>query len=357
MDKNNLNKFVDEALKKKDFKKINDLLSQTINTSIDIARGAISTFSNAIGRKNNDYIPAKDPELVMPNPGFTKKAFIARFIGYIASFVFLVSGIGNFLDNNIIAGIFLFLPGIITGYGSYSYGKSQIQKNIRLNRYIRELKKDTVISLNDLATAVNMDVPFVARELKNFIKEDIFREGRVVENDSIFILDNKTYKLYKERAYEAGYDLYDGVSESYDDTKQNIDDSEVYLKQLRRLQADLDEPVKSKVKVLNSIVERIFAYAKKNPESLETSYRFMSYYLPTVIKLLDSYREYESIEFEGENIKSAMFDIEMSMDTINSAFEKFIDDLYESDTFDVKADLNVMKTVMSRDGLIKNNRE
>ena len=110
--------------------------------------------------------------------------------------------------------------------------------------------------------------------------------------------------------------------------------------------------MKYKIGVLNGTVQKILEFIKKYPESKETCYRFMSYYLPTTVKLLNSYNEYEDIEVKGENINSAIYDIQMSMDTINSAFEKFLDNLYESSTFDTKAELKVMKTVMSRDGLI-----
>ena len=42
------------------------------------------------------------------------------------------------------------------------------------------------------------------------------------------------------------------------------------------------------------------------------------------------------------------------MDTINSAFEKLLDDLYEDAAFDVMTDASVLRTMLARDGMTEN---
>lgn len=50
----------------------------------------------------------------------------------------------------------------------------------------------------------------------------------------------------------------------------------------------------------------------------------MNYYLPTTLKLLNAYEEFDSQPVQGENIRSAKQQIEATLDTINVAFENLL---------------------------------
>lgn len=54
----------------------------------------------------------------------------------------------------------------------------------------------------------------------------------------------------------------------------------------------------------------------------------MNYYLPTTLKLLNAYEEFDSQPVQGENIRSAKQQIEATLDTINVAFENLLDKLF-----------------------------
>lgn len=54
----------------------------------------------------------------------------------------------------------------------------------------------------------------------------------------------------------------------------------------------------------------------------------MDYYMPTTLKLVNAYREFDALEVKGENITNAMQEIENTLDTISLAFEKLLDDLF-----------------------------
>ena len=58
---------------------------------------------------------------------------------------------------------------------------------------------------------------------------------------------------------------------------------------------------------------------------------------------------------EGENIQNAKAEIEKTMDTINGAFEKLLDDLYREEAFEAAADAKVLKTVLTQDGFVQDN--
>ncbi len=79
--------------------------------------------------------------------------------------------------------------------------------------------------------------------------------------------------------------------------------------------------------------------------------KFMDYYLPTTLKLVEAYAEFDGVQIQGENIKAAKLEIEKTMDTINRAFEKLLDDLFQDAAFDAATDAQVLQTLLAQEGL------
>ena len=77
----------------------------------------------------------------------------------------------------------------------------------------------------------------------------------------------------------------------------------------------------------------------------------MSYYLPTTLKLVNAYREFDAQPVQGENILSAKREIEETLDTINLAFENLFDGLFEDDAIDISTDISVLETMLRQEGL------
>lgn len=347
---------IDSAIKKGDFSGIEKMLSQTVNGSLKIAKNTIKSVQDIYNQKKQ-YIPVNDEKIVVQGTSMNLFGNLLEFTGVICAIVTLVVLVDAISSGQIMENMFTMILGLAVSYNGFKMGERLKARDVRFKRYKRELGKNTVISIKDLSTAVGETDEFVVRELKKFIKKDYFKEGRIVENNSIFILDNRTYKIYKKNALKEGKNIYEEEKTETEDTNEKVKtektDSEKNLHELKKISKIVESPMREKVNELILISERIFQYNERYPESIEGSYKFMEYYLPTTVKLLNSYIEYDKLEVKGENIKSAIYDIEMSVDTINKAFAKFLDDLYEDSTFDIQADINVMKTVMKRDGLIE----
>jgi len=77
----------------------------------------------------------------------------------------------------------------------------------------------------------------------------------------------------------------------------------------------------------------------------------MNYYLPTTKKLLEAYVELDRQTVQGENVQQTKNEIDSAMDTINEAFEKLLDSLFQDMAWDISSDISVMKTMMAQDGL------
>ncbi len=70
-----------------------------------------------------------------------------------------------------------------------------------------------------------------------------------------------------------------------------------------------------------------------------------------MLKLLDSYSDFEEKGYQGDKLSQTTERIEATMDTIISAYRKQLDNLYLPDTLDVDTDIDVLETMLKRDGL------
>ena len=124
------------------------------------------------------------------------------------------------------------------------------------------------------------------------------------------------------------------------------------LRELRRVNDALpDEDMSDKISRLEAVSAKIFEQAKSDPDKLPRMRKFMDYYLPTSLKLLQTYAELDAQGVEGENITESKHRIEQTMDTLVHAFETQLDQLFQEDAMDVSADIDVMENMLRADGL------
>jgi 5-bromo-4-chloroindolyl phosphate hydrolysis protein len=102
--------------------------------------------------------------------------------------------------------------------------------------------------------------------------------------------------------------------------------------------------MKAKTEKIEALTEQIFAYIRETPEKEGSISSFINYYLPTTLKLINSYADFEAQEFQGQNIIKSRERIEAAADTIIKAYERQLDNLYLLDTIDVSSDISVLKT-------------
>ncbi|MGN1345788.1 MAG: 5-bromo-4-chloroindolyl phosphate hydrolysis family protein, partial [Eubacteriales bacterium] len=78
---------------------------------------------------------------------------------------------------------------------------------------------------------------------------------------------------------------------------------------------------------------------------------FMNYYLPTTLKLLESYSRIERVGVAGENMKQSKEKIENILDLLAVGFEQQVDQLFKNESIDISSDISVLEKMMQKDGL------
>lgn len=111
------------------------------------------------------------------------------------------------------------------------------------------------------------------------------------------------------------------------------------------------QEISEKLLQLETVTGKIFACVERHPEKLPEIRRFMNYYLPTTVKLVISYREFENQPVQGENIRNTKQEILDILDTVNNAFASLLDSLFQNDAIDISADISVLKTMLAQEGL------
>ena len=131
-----------------------------------------------------------------------------------------------------------------------------------------------------------------------------------------------------------------------------IKDGKLALSEMKRLDDNIADPgVSADIVRLSRVSEKIFQAVKDNPDKLPQIRQFMNYYLPTTLKLLNAYDRMSGTGVSGENIDGTKTKVEDMLKTIVKAFEKQLDALFGADALDVSADIQVMETLLAREGL------
>lgn len=210
----------------------------------------------------------------------------------------------------------------------------------------------------------------ILSDIRKFRRKEMLPMAVVDRDESTLMLTEKAYREYKavddQRAAEKR-ELAEKEREKIElensdlpeDVKDLLAEGQAYLLKVRNYNDEIPdtESMSTKLYELENICKRIFAQVRKDPGSAKELRKFMNYYLPTTDKLLSSYVEISKQGGSGENLRSTKEEIESAMDTINDAFERLLDKLFETTAWDVSSDISVMKTMMEQDGLREKDKE
>lgn len=134
-----------------------------------------------------------------------------------------------------------------------------------------------------------------------------------------------------------------------------IKDGKRAIEEMCRLYASIKDPaIRQKINELMRITDKITQDAIQDPSDVPQIKKFMNYYLPTTIKLLNSYDRMSSQGIEGDNLSRSMTSIEEMLDTAIAAYKKQLDSLFENQAMDIETDIEVMNRMLAREGLAGN---
>ena len=138
----------------------------------------------------------------------------------------------------------------------------------------------------------------------------------------------------------------------YAQVREVLEKGDAFVKQIRYCN-DLipGEEISRKIYRMENIVQKIFERAEAHPEIIPDLKKLMDYYLPMTVKLLNAYADMDRQPVQGETIQSSKREIEETLDTLNTAFEKLLDSVFKETALDVSSDISVLQTLLAQEGL------
>ena len=381
-------KTVQNAIENQDYDKLNQAISKTINQAVDSVAKGVKNVTNSSQTKYTGYktyttdfekakrkntviaVAAKEPSKIGPILGIV--------LGYAFGFVALLMFLLFWLAGN------LAIPGLETGFhvgagffglattGCVAAGIVSTRKLLRINRfktYVKTIGKKEYCNVSELAGKIGKADKIVIKDLEYMIKNRWFAQGHLDVKKTCLMVTDKMYCQYRE--LEERKKLEQQETEQIElrkkrqqakkseminnlplETQKVIEQGDVYLQRIRACNDAIPgEIISAKIDRIEILVDKIFDRVEENPKCVSDIRKLLEYYLPTTVKLLEAYAKMDAQPAGGENIQSAKKEIEDTLDTLNVAYEKLLDGLFQETAWDVSSDISVLNTMLAQEGL------
>lgn len=396
---------IQDAIDTKDYSRLNQMVSDTVNHAMDCVSAGIKNggwyrdpktgqplyrnkknTGSRSGAENQGYRPNQESKMsemrnysqnrpVPVSPRYLKGTsvkiggtFLAAtgaVFGLTSVIFLIITLIGSLITafdvvSGLIIGIFAvaFISFAVMTY----VGVDMVRTVGRFRQYVSVLRDREFCDIKEIASATGRDVRKVLKDVKKMITKGWFCQGHLDEKESCLMVsehawnqytalmeDMKQRKAEEQAAQKKMQEEYDRLSPEVQKIVQAGDE---YVRKIKAANDAIPgEVISAKISRMELLVDRIFDRVEQNPDSVNDMRRMMDYYLPTTMKLLEAYEELDAQPVQGENIISSKKEIEDTIDTLNIAFEKLLDSLFQDTAWDVSSDISVLHTMLAQEGL------
>ena len=396
---------IQDAIDTKDYSRLNQMVSDTVNHAMDCVSAGIKNggwyrdpktgqplygdkknTGSRSGAENQGYRPNQESKMSemrnysqnRPVPvtprylkgtsvkiGGTFLAATGAVFGLTSVIFLIITLIGSLITafdvvSGLIIGIFAvaFISFAVMTY----VGVDMVRTVGRFRQYVSVLRDREFCDIKEIASATGRDVRKVLKDVKKMITKGWFCQGHLDEKESCLMVsehawnqytalmeDMKQRKAEEQAAQKKMREEYDRLSPEVQKIVQAGDE---YVRKIKAANDAIPgEVISAKISRMELLVDRIFDRVEQNPDSVNDMRRMMDYYLPTTMKLLEAYEELDAQPVQGENIISSKKEIEDTIDTLNIAFEKLLDSMFQDTAWDVSSDISVLHTMLAQEGL------
>lgn len=240
----------------------------------------------------------------------------------------------------------VFYPmGMLAGGASLLLGSGVIKRRQRrFATYLRTAGQKQAVPLDYLARAADVSRRRVEKDINAMLEKGLWGDEAYIDMGSGMLF----------RSQDAASVYFDAARRARAEQESPVQTApEGYagiLRQIRELNDRIaDEALSAKLDRLEQLSGRIFKLVEENEEKRAAASTFLNYYLPTTLKLMENYANFEEAGVSGENLSQAKAKIEKTMDSVVAGFEHQLDALYRTDAMDIASDIQVMETMLRRD--------
>lgn len=373
----------------------------------DVVQNGVQAINRKVeeSRKDPDIIDAPQPPAIYEEKPWRKVAGVllaAAGFGWggvtCLSTMVLLLGASLVGEMALGLGFAAFNALIIGGCGFMAYkGTTMVTSSNRFQIYKKAIGDEELCNIKQLAEKVRKSERFVVKDVEKMIRKGWFCQGHLDTNKTCLMVTDHMYREYqkleaereqhrieeearkrqahmeeearklkqmaeeeraeKEARAQKREAFWNGSKNQKKgslspEVKRVLEQGDEYVKKIRRCnEAIPGEVISAKIDHMEVLVDKIFDRVEQNPACVGDIRKLMEYYLPTTVKLLETYAEMDAQPVGGSNIQTTKKEIEHTLDTINIAFEKLLDSLFQEAAWDVSSDISVLHTMLAQEGL------
>ena len=235
---------------------------------------------------------------------------------------------------------------LAVGLGLLVDGIRRQRRAGRFRGYLAMIGEKKSVAISALASATGRPKNKVCADLEDMLDAGLFPSGYLNYGGDRFVLGGGLEDQPESQATAPAAKAQPQPSKADRGAENAI------LDEIRQVNDQVaNEKLSAQIDRIGVITAKILEYQKSRPEKAPQLHSFLSYYLPTTLKILRAYGQLESQQIAGENITAAMARVEGMMDKVVEGFEKQLDQLFQGDTMDITADVDVLEQMLARDGL------
>lgn len=368
-----IQELIDKAVNSQDYQELSRNIGKTIDKAFSASSEAVRRAANSAPKNSayHDYYtapkvtvePKKEtlPALYGNPNGETTKGILQTVFGGILALgalglvipfgVLSIVGSAGFVVGFLAGG-----AALVGGTALLCSGIGTLAKVSRFKVYLKTLGTKTSVTLERLSRSVGKNERFVRKELQKMIKQGLFLEGHLDNEQKNLITSDETFREFERSRLELEQRKRSQAvqaAKSPDPKIQEVlDKGNAYVKEIRRCNDEIPgEEISAKIDRMEAIVRKIFERAEAHPEVIPDMKKLMDYYLPMTVKLLNAYADMDRQPVQGETIRKSKQEIDATLDTLNAAFEKLLDELFQDAAIDVSSDISVLNTLLAQEGL------
>lgn len=263
--------------------------------------------------------------------------------------------VSSWVDSGEIAGTFIL--GFIAMwflFGSvFAFFKSRTLRRIAL--YESVLAGRSFCSLRELADMAGKSPAAVRRDLHKLISMGKYEDVYLAPDGSRLFSNEMAYRLYLTHRAEAEAPAPAPAPQPAAEEAPPagvLEECRAFLSELREQQRLVtDAGVLEQTHRIEAQTMRVIAWLEKHPEGEAQIRRFVSYYMPTTLKLVRTYNEVSPQADSSTVAASIQTDICGILSTINTAFQSLQNNLLKDTAMDVSAEISALETVLAQEGL------
>lgn len=404
-------KTVQDAIETQNYDKLNQVISETINQAVDAVAAGVK---NATGSSQTKYRGYKtystDPEKAKKSAAKAQKTagmqytnaketkrqiakietkapskagtIVVTALGYIFGgyqFLCLATSLAATLiadaafgaGPRVLTGVLSILSSVlmILGLGVGVTGTKKLFRIERFKTYMAALGQKEYCNISELSAKAGKPIKAVIKDLEYMIGKRWFLQGHLDKQKTCLMVTDKMYEEYCRLEQQKVLELQEAKQKELEKKRQEeeqiasgkvlspevqkiMEQGSEYIRKIRACNDAIPgEEISAKIDHIEVLVQKIFERVKQEPKCVSDIRKLMEYYLPTTVKLLEAYAQMDAQPVGGENIQTAKREIEATLDTLNTAFEKLLDSLFQEAAWDVSSDISVLNTMLAQEGL------